>query len=235
MTDEKRIILAEIKRLYGEMGRSPGLKAFVSATGIPAGRIVGRHWARWSDALAEAGFDSNELTKKFDSGELLQGLAVFMRSIGRYPSSNDLKLAKRNGVNVANHDVYPAHFGTAPQLRQALREFCVQTDGFADLVDLIPVDEAAPTRSSPVVNGHVYLLQNADHYKIGRTDNLERRIKEISVALPVATTLVHTITTDDPVGIEGYWHRRFADRRANGEWFKLSRDDVAAFRRRKFQ
>jgi Meiotically Up-regulated Gene 113 (MUG113) protein len=60
------------------------------------------------------------------------------------------------------------------------------------------------------------------------------REREITLQMPEGIKIIHEIKTDDPTGIEAYWHKRFDAKRKNGERFDLSREDVSAFRRRKF-
>lgn len=68
-------------------------------------------------------------------------------------------------------------------------------------------------------------------YKIGRTNLVDHRLPELGATSAVEPTLLHEIKTDDPVGVEAYWHARFADKRMRGEWFRLNAADVKAFKR----
>ncbi len=88
-----------------------------------------------------------------------------------------------------------------------------------------------PEAAAPTVMpcGHVYMLRSGPHYKIGKTRDLNGRLDQIKLQLPWPVEVVHTIETDDPDGIESYWHKRFSEKRENGEWFNLTRDDVAIF------
>ena len=67
--------------------------------------------------------------------------------------------------------------------------------------------------------------------KIGKTNDTVRRGNELRIQLPEKTDLIHSIKTDDPSGIEAYWHKRFEEKRMQGEWFNLSSADVKAFKR----
>ena len=59
----------------------------------------------------------------------------------------------------------------------------------------------------------------------------ERAVGNAEVRLPENLDLIHEIKTDDPSGIEAYWHKRFEAKRMNGEWFDLSSADIKAFKR----
>jgi hypothetical protein len=105
--------------------------------------------------------------------------------------------------------------------------FCEAAAGTSSLkkkVDTLPA----------IVMGFVYLMKSGRFYKIGRSNAVGRRERELAIQLPEKSNTIHSIRTDDPVGIEGYWHKRFETKRKNGEWFQLDVQEFNAFKRRKF-
>lgn len=239
---DKQHILNEIRRTTRENGGTPlGHKRFEQESGIGYHDWWGKHWGRWGDALREAGFAPNALQDAFSDELLLGKLAVFIRELGRFPGSGDLRLKKRNDPTFPNDKVFDNHFGTRAQQRQAVIEYCRSHPGFDDVsamcgtvqlvADVHTKKDKAP---APTITGFVYLMKSGKYYKIGKTNATGRREYELGIQLPEKLSTVHIIKTDDPDGIEAYWHRRFAAKRGNGEWFNLDHEDVEAFKRRKF-
>ena len=77
--------------------------------------------------------------------------------------------------------------------------------------------------------GYVYLVRfgKTDYYKIGHTNDIDRRINvEIAPKMPEEPEIIHTIKTKDRFKLESELHKRYADKRKNGEWFELSQDDI---------
>lgn len=240
----KNHIIAEIKRTAQENeGRPLGIARFEAETGIKSSDWRGKIWARWGDALVEAGFQPNTLQGRHDDDELLERLALFARELGRFPVTDELRLKARTEPGFPWPNTF-ARLGSKQVLAARLREF-VLARGYDDLVVICDAALTEPARRNPSTDGHpsvevgsalgyVYLLKSGRHYKVGRSNAVGRRERELAIQLPEKAKVVHSIKTDDPVGIESYWHGRFADRRKNGEWFELTAHDVAAFKRRKF-
>ena len=231
-------IIDEIRRVAEELGRPPGRRVFERETGILVSEWHGVHFRSWGAALSAAGYEPNEKQGKFSSERVLRKYAEAVRHFGRIPAAIDIRMYSREREDFPAHTTFFNHFVNKSGLIAALTGWVRKNDEFADLIALLPepeeTDTTSPTPSLPTA-GFVYLLKSGNHYKIGRSDDLERRVKQISTSLPEKVSLEHAIRTDDPPGIEAYWHRRFSERRAQGEWFRLTSADLRAFKRRKFQ
>jgi Meiotically up-regulated gene 113 len=230
-------ILDEIRALAGKNGgQPPGVRLFERETGIREGAWRGVHWARWSDAVREAGFAPNVKQERFEEEFFLLKLAAACRHYGKFPTASEMRMYQQKDPQFPNAKSITRQFGSLPNVPHRLIERAASSGEHTDLVTML-AGRVPPKPEERVGSkeGLVYLIKSGAHYKIGRSDELERRVKEIRIALPQSAVLVHSIRTDDPSGIEAYWHRRFADRRANGEWFALNASDVAAFKRRRFQ
>jgi hypothetical protein len=238
---DRQHILDEIRRVAAANGGvAPGQTRFHSETGLRESDWKGRYWARWSDALAEAGFEPNEFNQSYDEARLIESYVDVMRRLGHMPTTAELMMESR-ARGTPWGTTFRRQLGTRGEIIARLRAYCHERAGYGDVLAMLPeeVKSSAPidtgdSATSEAVRGYVYLLKSGNFYKIGRSNSTGRREYEVGLKLPTRTSLVHEIATDDPSGIEAYWHRRFAPRRGNGEWFSLTAEDVRAFRRRKF-
>jgi hypothetical protein len=237
---DKKYIIDEIKRTAEENNGIPlGHRKFASQTGIKYSDWHGKYWARWGDAVREAGLESNKPTSAYDENLLIECVITLIKEIKRFPTAADFRL-KAHTTNG-----FPWRFsrlGKKPEMAQRILNYCKEHSGCEDVIEickgvLVPSEKEKgeiDTKEAEPQFGYVYLMKSGRYYKIGRSDYPEKRGYEIGIKLPEELKIIHKIKTDDPSGIEAYWHKRFENKRKGGEWFELSSSDVKAFKRRPF-
>lgn len=231
----KEFILSEIRRLADETGKTPSKRAFEVATGVGEHIWSGRYWARWSEVIDEAGLAPNAWgAKVHDDVALCQLLADLTREVGRFPTKSEMGLKRRRDPEFPVSGVFD-RLGRKEEQIQKVAAFAMSRPEYVDVASLLPKSVTTePVAETTAVAGYVYLIKSGEFHKIGMTNHLGRRMFQIELQLPERAELVHHIETDDPRGIEAYWHNRFKESRANGEWFRLHAADIAAFKRRTY-
>jgi hypothetical protein len=255
---DKRHILEDIRRIAAENGgKPPGSVQFCRSTQTRESDWKNKawnDWNNWGDALEEAGFSRREAVTKFAETELLKQLALLTRKLGRFPVTADMRREKRQNSDFPNDKVFSTTFGGREQALGSLAQFCNSDAEFADVLPIVADtrvvtgfkkksgasgDVEDRTEGTGTVAGYVYLFKTEKKYKIGSSRAPYRRVSELISQSAFGGKPIHIIATDDPEGIERYWHKRFETSRivgmnkASGEWFLLSAADVAAFKRRK--
>jgi len=74
--------------------------------------------------------------------------------------------------------------------------------------------------------GYIYLLKVNDYYKLGRTNQFERRLKQFETYNPYKIEVILKAKVDTCEGIEAHLLDKFSDKQVKGEWFKLDNADI---------
>lgn len=229
-------IVSAYQRATAENGGKPvGSTAFTKI--VPERAWRGRFFARFSDLQRAAGYAPRTKNLRLGDEPLLMAVAEFTRHLGRISTEDERIMERRNNPDFPSSTTLRDHFGNSGGLMSALREFCLARSDYDDVLALLgeqqPLDSLRPVPGP--ATGFIYLMKYGRYYKIGFTNHVGRRGYEHNRAVPGKHNLIHSFETDDPSGIEAYWHNRFAEKRCEGtkEYFDLSPDDVAAFKRRK--
>lgn len=75
--------------------------------------------------------------------------------------------------------------------------------------------------------GTVYVIQAGAYFKIGRTTDLTQRMDGLRTGSPAPLTVIYRLDTRDSEGFERWLHRRFAEVRVQGEWYRLTDEQLA--------
>lgn len=255
MCTDKQRILDEIRKRADENGGVPmGWKKFSRVTGMRLFEWYGKYWKRWSEATAAAGLTPNTKTQRISDEHLFESLVSCIRELGRYPVVAELLIRGRNQPGFPSTTAFKNRFGNRPDIIRKLIDYCQSRpeDVRASYDDVLQIcqpllkelDEQPKKRRKPNArkpgpkkkerkprHGYVYLFESAGLFKIGCSYDVLRRGRDLSWLLPDRGSLVHVIRTEDPHGIEAYWHSRFAGKRMHSEWFRLSPEDVHAFQK----
>jgi hypothetical protein len=233
-------ILREIRRVTDKEGVPPGRQKFEKLTGLSSTAWLGKYWARWGDALLEAGFAPNEKRAPLALEKIMDAYLRLVEELGRIPTEGELRLKAHKEPAFPSHSTFSKRLGPKNERLTKVIVYAQKKGASNNLLTLLQSGLTPETEPSDielhtdVQLGFVYLMKFGRYYKIGNTNSLDRRRYEIGLQLPERIQPIHSIETDDPSGIEAYWHNRFKAKRLNGEWFDLSPDDVRVFRRRKF-
>lgn len=239
MTKEKQQILDLIRRWAAQNGgKAPGAQRFKSITGIGKSEWYPKLWLRWGDAVREAGLQGNSMARSLGHELLVKKYIELIRELGKFPIEGDLVHKRFADRSFPNRGAFNT-LGGKTQRAARILEYCKTNEGYEDVVPYCQtiassnVSDLDEVMSEAPAFGYVYLIKHGARreYKIGRTKNPLRREGEIAMELPEKVQPIHVIKTDDPAGIETYWHARFADKRKEGEWFALTAEDVRAFKR----
>lgn len=243
---EKAEIIACIQALAKTNGGVPvGRSRLLKEAGITEGQYS--KFGTLGELQAEAGYSPNSLNSALDEEDILRQLVDLCSLQGEFPTIQKMRAAREKfPQRFPSHNTYKRLGGTQAAKACAVvawlsgKDILTNEESIAlkicrPLAIKFEKETEVPDAHFEAC-GYVYLFKDTTAYKIGSSIDPASRRLTLQTGNPRDIRLIHQIITDDPRGIEDYWHRRFNARRrimaGGSEWFDLRREDVAVFRSR---
>ena len=227
-------IIRKYKLLRSRIGRPPDSTTFYLESSISKRAAQAAFGSKTFSKIQQAAGDEPSQLKMIGRSrdEFFEIFGQKVRELGKVPTLADWDHRKIKPT--------PSGFTHKLGLRWSdlPRAFCDWACDKPEWEDVVAICEARcppqdyiGDKPSSIACGYVYLIKSGRFYKIGRTNSPGRRGYELNLQLSEGLVKIHQIETDDPTGVEAYWHNRFKLKRKKGEFFELSADDVRAFKR----
>ncbi|MDA8085375.1 MAG: DUF86 domain-containing protein [Nitrospiraceae bacterium] len=81
-------------------------------------------WLRWSDALKEAGCQTNSFTPAFPIDFLITKYIELIRELGRFPIEGELDIKGRSDKDFPNRMTFSKRLGSKPERAAKILNFC---------------------------------------------------------------------------------------------------------------
>jgi hypothetical protein len=224
-------------------GKVLGIDKFTEICGINEHELT-KHWIKMSNLQAAAGVATPVFGESLDMTVVINTWCSIISYFKHYPTQRELDNYLNNNSSIGlSLSTLTKKLGNTKNTINQIIAYCMANNIHLDVVASCEAKlQTLPDNQNDDVGGRdnlkhgwVYLIHlRSKQYKIGKTDNLNRRLDEHSHILP-DIKYAHNIETDDPSGVEAYWKQRWkdklVDKSMSEEVFNLTSDDVAAFKR----
>jgi hypothetical protein len=142
---ERETLLDEIRKVVNAAdGARVTKKQFLESSGVKLSDVL-RHFPRWSDAVAAAGFTFDVYNAKITPNALLNDWALLVREFRRIPTRNEYKLQGSYSPGV-----FERNFGPWSLIPSKFREFADKNPEWVDVLTLLPAEKVIQSRNSTV-------------------------------------------------------------------------------------
>ena len=230
-------IISEYKKLKLKLGRVPNAREFYSETKVTdySARVAFGGNA-YSKIQSEAGDEPRKFcTNGRKEYEFFEIYGRVVRELNRIPTVADWMHRKEKPTLSGYRHKLKINW---KQMPLAFIDWAINKSDWEDVVDICTSyckERKLYSENTEVLTtsyGYVYLIKanRKGQYKIGKTGSPAGRKSQLSQLDPHDRRYEHVLETNDPCGLENYWHRRFEDKKVSGEIFKLSKKDLKAFK-----